>query len=61
MVWMGMRWRRISEMVSRSTAAGVIRAVAEQNHRADGQAGGVGQHLFQTVSDMRRGSRRRSA
>ena len=39
-------------------AAGIVGAVARQNHRADGEAGGIGHHLFQALADVRRGRRR---
>ncbi len=35
-------------------AAGIIRAVAHQHHRADRQTGGIGQHLLQAFADVRR-------
>ena len=33
-------------------AAGIVGAVAHQHHGADGQAGGVGHHLFQRIADV---------
>ena len=42
-------------------AAGVVRAVAHQNHRADGQRGRIRQHFLQAVADVRGGCARRSA
>ena len=41
-------------------AAGIIGAVAQQDHGADGQAGGVGNHLLQTFANVRRGESARS-
>ena len=42
-------------------AAGIVGAVAQQDHRADGQAGGVRRHLLQALADMRRRGAGRSA
>ena len=38
-------------------AAGVVGAVAHQNHRADGQRGRIRQHFLQAVADVRGGRR----
>ncbi len=37
-------------------ATGVVGAIARQNHRSNGQAGGIRNHLFQTVAQVGGGS-----